>query len=203
MEISSCFFFYLPLPYYKLIFLRKRSSIDGKTVYELWRRLFRRNHAKMRIVNFRHSWTILSIMKVCRERKSKNEYTTISKQFTPHRATAILFFFFFSIFFSIKVLFVFFFLVTITAPRWTVERREEKEIATKMIECLFFSFFRLLMAFDFLPCNFTLEAVSFGSMLIQHYEHLQIAIEIFFLKLSHVSRLCLRCDELLKTIGRN
>lgn len=112
--------------------------------------------------------------------------------------------FFFQFFFLFKVLFVFFFfLVTITAPRWTIERREEKEIATKMIECLFFSFFRLLMAFDFLPCNFTLEAVSFGSMLIQHYEHLQIAIEIFFLKLSHVSRLCLRCDELLKTIGRN
>lgn len=88
--------------------------------------------------------------------------------------------FFFQFFFLFKVLFVFFFLVTITAPRWTVERREEKEIATKMIECLFFSFFRLLMAFDFLPCNFTLEAVSFGSMLIQHYEHLQIAIEIFF-----------------------
>lgn len=92
-------------------------------------------------------------------------------------------FFFFQFFFLFKVLFVFFiffFLVTITAPRWTVERREEKEIATEMIQCLFFSFFRLLMAFDFLPCNFTLEAVSFGSMLIQHYEHLQIAIENFF-----------------------
>lgn len=75
-------------------------------------------------------------------------------------------FFFFQFFFLFKVLFVFFiffFLVTITAPRWTVERREEKEIATEMIQCLFFSFFRLLMAFDFLPCNFTLEAVSFGS----------------------------------------
>lgn len=163
----------------------------------------------MRIVNFRHPWTILSIMKVCRKRKSKNEYTTILKQFTPHRATAILlfFFFFFNFFFYLRFFLFFlffFFLVTITAPRWTVERREEKEIATEMIQCLFFSFFRLLMAFDFLPCNFTLEAVSFGSDVNTTLRaFIDCNRNFFFLMLSHVSRLCLRCDELLKTIGRN
>lgn len=116
-------------------------------------------------------------------------------------------FFFFQFFFLFKVLFVFFiffFLVTITAPRWTVERREEKEIATEMIQCLFFSFFRLLMAFDFLPCNFTLEAVSFGSDVNTTLRaFIDCNRNFFFLMLSHVSRLCLRCDELLKTIGRN
>lgn len=130
----------------------------------------------MRIVNFRHPWTILSIVKVCRERKSKNEYTIILKQFTPHRATAILLFFFF--FFLFKVLFVFFFGDNHSPTLNSRTKRRERNSDRNDIQCLFFSFFRLLMAFDLLPCNFTLEAVSFGSMLIQHYEHLQIAIEI-------------------------
>lgn len=119
----------------------------------------------MRIVNFRHSWTILSIMKVCRERKSKNEYTTISKQFTPHRATAILFFFFFSIFFFYLKFFLFFFFFgdnhSPTLNNWTKRRERNSDKNDRVLIFFLFSSLNgiwfLAMQFHVGSCFFRLD----------------------------------------------
>lgn len=111
--------------------------------------------------------------------------------------------FFFQFFFLFKVLFVFFFFGDNHSPTlnsWTKRRERNSD---KNDRVLIFFLFSSLNGIWFLAMQFHVGSCFFRLDVNTTLRALTDCNRNFFLKLSHVSRLCLRCDELLKTIGRN